>query len=350
MKTSFHPVLLFSLFGFLLMVSCSTPKETINLFSYEENSMATPWSHNRFDNHNEKFTFAIISDLYGGERPGVIDVALEQINLLRPEFILSVGDLIDGGTEDRNQLNREWNVFDQKVSKAIAPFFYAGGNHDLTNTTMREVWNERYGHRYYHFIYNETLFLVLDSEDYQEERMQEIYVARAEAIKILDGNEPAKAIESLYYKMPERRTGEISDKQAAYFEKIIADNSNVKWTFILMHKPVWMREDKNGLSRIEMALGKRPYTVFNGHFHTYSHTIENSRDYIMLGTTGGSQNDKSDMAFDHFTMVTMTKEGPSIANLRLGGVLDKSGNLPADGETKCFQASLCTNKETNSNH
>ena len=47
------------------------------------------------------------------------------------------------------------------------------------------------------------------------------------------------------------------------------------------------------------------------------------------------------MSFDHVTLVTMTDEGPSIANLKLEGILDKTGHIPLDGDNLCFQASGC---------
>ena len=108
-----------------------------------------------------------------------------------------------------------------------------------------------------------------------------------------------------------------------------------------MHKPVWQREEEGGMQLIESALANRPYTVFNGHFHSYSHTDRKNRDYIILGTTGGSQNDKDLMSFDHLTLVTMDDNEPSIANLRLDGILDKTGKVPLNGDTLCFQASKC---------
>jgi hypothetical protein len=333
---------------FLIIIQLTSCNESgqKTIFSHGINpEKSMPWTHDRFDNANDKFTFAIISDLYGGERPGIFEVAIDQINLLRPEFILTVGDLIDGGTEDRDQLIKEWEHFDQRASKAVAPVFHAGGNHDLTNITMREVWEERYGQRYYHFLYNEVLFLVLDSEDFSEKRIQEIYHARATALQVLE-TEPEKYPESEYYSMPERRTGEIGEEQSSYFENVIQEHPDVRWTILLMHKPVWMREDNHGLQRIESVLSDRDYTVINGHFHAYSHTVKNDMDYIMLGTTGGSQNPQNESAFDHISLVTMTDEGPSIANLRLEGILDKRGLIPADGQDLCYQASRCID-ETN---
>ena len=339
MKVKLNQYVIFMILSVGICSACSISKNK-EIF-YSDNLERTPWLHSNFDNGDEKFSFAIISDLWGGNRSGVFEVALQQINLLRPEFIMSVGDLIDGGTEDTEILKKEWDEFDQMASSAIAPLFYAGGNHDLTNTVMRDVWNDRYGPRYYHFIYKDVLFLVLDSEDYDDKRMQEIYEARKIAIEIMDGKREGNVAKSKYFQMPERRTGQIRSEQTKYFTNILNEYPDVRWTFLLMHKPVWMIKGEGGLVKIESALGDRPYTLINGHFHTYSHTLRNERDYIMLGTTGGSQNDQSDMAFDHFTMITMTSEGPSIANLKLEGVLNKEGRIPSDGEKLCFQASKC---------
>ena len=176
---------------------------------------------------------------------------------------------------------KEWDFFDQRAKDALAPVFYVGGNHDLTNVTMRDVWVKRYGSRYYHFVYRNVLFLILDSEDYSEERMKEIYLARAEYLNRRDSMTPEQVQEMAYMNMPERRTGDIGLNQSEYFLDAIADHSDVDWTFVFMHKPVWLKNNEPEFAAIESALSDHPYTLFNGHFHTYSHTIRNSRDYIM---------------------------------------------------------------------
>lgn len=300
-----------------------------------------PWLSEQFDDAEGKFTFAIVTDLNGGERPGVFDVAVEQLNLLRPELIVTVGDLLDGETEDLDSLKMEFDRFDQRAGKAKAPLFHVGGNHDLTNPVMRSIWKDRYGAHYYHFVYKNVLFLVLDTEDYTDARREEIHQARNAAIKMMDGPTPEKASEMEYFKMPERVTGQVGKEQSAYFEDIIGKYPKVSWTVLFMHKPVWKTEGEGSLEGIEKALQGRPYTVFNGHFHSYSHAVKNDRDYMILGTTGGSQNAKDPNAFDHVTLVTMSADGPSIANLRLDGILNKYGKLPLNGNSLCFQASHC---------
>lgn len=333
--------------GSVILISVSacqqekTQVPTAMVFEHDVTTGPTPWNSDQFNDADDKFTFAIISDLYGGERAGVFDVAVQQLNLLQPEFILSVGDLIDGGIEDREQLNKEWEHFDRRVNKAEAPFFHLGGNHDLTNVVMREVWQERYGPRYYHFVYKDVLFLMMDSEDYDEDRMQQIYEARARALNLRYGPTPELADTAMYYRMEERKTGEINDDQINYFKQVLEENKDVRWTFLLMHKPVWMREDAHGLQQIEATMTGRPYTVINGHFHSFSHRTLNDQDYMILGTTSGGQNPKDENAFDHITLVTM-KEAPKIAHLRLDGILDKTGKIPLNGDTLCFQASKCS--------
>src|SRR6059058_5864803 len=53
-----------------------------------------PWNHLRLNNDPSVFRFAIVTDRTGGARPGVFERAVEQLNWLQPEFVVSVGDLI----------------------------------------------------------------------------------------------------------------------------------------------------------------------------------------------------------------------------------------------------------------
>lgn len=326
------------LFTLLVIMGCQNPQTP---FSHTIHSPTKPWTSEPKPKPDEDFIFAIISDLTGDEREGIFNVAVQQLKLLRPEFIMSVGDLIEGGTEDTVQLKKEYDYFDARVLKAGAPFFHVGGNHDLTNPTMRKYWEKRYGKRYYHFVYQNVLFLILDSEDFTEARMMEIYTARKRALELLDSGKNEQANQSAYFQMHERATGEIGVVQSEYFEKVIAENPNVRWTFLFFHKPVWKRDAPDNFARIEKALEGKKFTVVNGHFHEYAYEQRKDNDYIMLGTTGGGQNAKKENAFDHITLVAMSADGPSWANIKLEGILDKTAKIPLQGDTLCFQASKC---------
>lgn len=302
---------------------------------------ATPWTHDSFDNQQDKFTFAVFSDLTGGEREGIFNVAVAQLNLLRPELILNVGDLIEGGTTDNAQLATEWGSFDERAGRARAPVFYTGGNHDLTDPDMWRVFEERYGRRYYHFIYKNVLFLVLDTEDNTPEFQSEISDIRDEAVRRIEKEGWDVLPETAYGQLTERKSGRIGPSQAACFRKVIVQNPQVRWTFVLMHKPAWERPDEENFSTVEVALEGRPYTVFYGHLHSYQYEQRHGRDYIRLATTGGVQNPSRNMAIDHVTLVTASDSGVGVANLRLSGVFNKTGVIPEGGENLCFEAAVC---------
>lgn len=275
-----------------------------------------PWTAVPTDRSQDRFMFAVHSDLTGGERPRVFEVALAQLSLLQPEFLISVGDLIEGGTE-RDQLVARWREYDRRVESVGFPVIYVSGNQDIPNDTARALWAERYGPLYYHFRYKNVLFLVLNTED-----------------------EKAAGEASEMERSLTRKFGALSMDQIEYFEAAIDANRDARHVFLFAHKPVWDHPD-GVASRLETALETLPFTAFNGHFHTYSHKESSGRDHIQLATTGGAQKPDTDAARDHVTLVTVTGDNVDIANLALSGIFDKSGRIPLGGDGICFSAARC---------
>lgn len=320
----------------------SADKPQAPVFSHDTTGTALPWNHENFDAADDKFSFVVFSDLTGGERERVFEIAVAQMNLLRPELIVNVGDLVEGSTEDRAEIDRQWDSFDERAGKAKAPVFYVAGNHDRTGEFLQDVWDERLGRGYYHFVYKNTLFLVLDTEDNTPERMQEIFEMRNHALHVADTEGWTAFEETPYANMPENAGGNISDEQSQYFVNVINANPDVRWTFLFMHKSPWEREDLVAFKVIEDALAGRKYTLFNGHRHVYEYMIRNSNDYIRLATTGGVQFPDRGLSADHFLFVTVDGQNVDIANLQMSGILDKTGHIPLDGDEVCFDADACT--------
>lgn len=250
-----------------------------------------PWTNKPFPNRDSAFQFAIISDLTGGYRQhGIFQSAVEKIKLLSPEFVMSVGDIIEGYTDDTAQVHRWWNQFDGWVDKLECPFFYVPGNHDLTNAAMTRIWEQRYGRSYYHFIYRNVLFLVVNTEDGFPAERQEF--------------------------------GNISAEQVAYFKQVLADHPEVDWTLLFMHRPMWYAKEP-GFGPMDEILKNRPYTVFAGHAHVYLKEERFGRDYYTLSTTGGGSSllGPNFGAFDEVAWITMSARGPRVANIALDGIL-----------------------------
>ncbi len=259
-----------------------------------EQEARNPWTNLEWNNRPATFRFAVISDRTGGHRPGVFSRAVAAINMLQPEFVMSVGDLIEGHSEDPGQWALEWSEFESKVDELQMPFFFCPGNHDITNVPMSKNWQRKFGRSYYSFRYRDVLFLVLNSE------------------------EPR----------PKGQLYQFGPQQQQWVRETLRRNGDVRWTFVFFHKPVWrtayVDPGDHGFAPIEEALqaNDRPYTVFVGHEHNYAKFVRNGREYYMLATTGGSSKMRGTEfgEFDHVAWVTMRERAPIIANVLLDGV------------------------------
>jgi len=293
------------IFVFILFIGlqCVLNQEENKDFSIKIDSSdnTNPWSHLNWHNKAENFQFVVVTDRTGGARHGVFEQGIEKINQLQPEFVVSVGDLIEGYTDDPNQVKKEWEEFDKIIETLQMPFFYVPGNHDLSNDMMVNIWKERYGETYYHFVYRNVLFLCLNSEDAPDEIDEEEFP--------------------------------FSQKQINFVRQALKANPDVCWTMVFLHKPVWFIErrvgetalEKSGWAEIESMLKDRRHTVIAGHVHRYTQNIRNNSKYITMSTMGGSRGFGSPIfgQFDHVMWVTMTNNGPIMANLMLEGIWDE---------------------------
>ena len=280
----------------LAPVPATFAQEQKEHFESDVETVVKPWTHLKFYNNPKNFKFAIVSDRAGGVRPGIFADAVNKLNLIMPEFVMSVGDFINGNSADRAQLEKEWAEFDAELKPLKVPFFFVPGNHDINNDVMRDVWKERSGVPYYSFVYKDVLFLALDS------------------------------------------TGEkghiVPDAQVELMKKALEKYPDTRWTFVFLHHPLWLYDSATGFAKIEKMLEGRPHTVIAGHLHNYLHEWRNSTNYYILASTGGSSQLRGPKygEFDHVTLVTMTDEGPVMANLTLDGILPHDVTKRSDYE------------------
>ncbi len=244
-----------------------------------------PVTDRPFNNAPGIFRFAIVSDRAGGIRPGVFENAVTKLKLMQPEFVMSIGDLIDGYTKDPKVWNAEWQEFEKIVQRLDLRFYYVPGNHDISNPELLSAWKQRRGDPWFSFVYQDVLFLCLDTED--------------------------------------RPGGGFGEAQIAWARKILASHAEVRWTLVFFHRPLWLEKDQAGYEQIGAALHGRSYTVFAGHLHHYLKSERDGMKYYVLATTGGVSKGRGAEygEFDHVTWVTMKPGGPVVANLRLDGIL-----------------------------
>ena len=252
-----------------------------------------PWTDKPVLNDPDRFQIAIMTDRTGGHRPGIWMDAVRKVNMLRPEFVMSVGDLIEGYTDNRPQVERQWKEFTGFIDQMEMKFFFVAGNHDLTNAMMHRVWREKFGPEWYSFDYKNVHFVCLCSEDPRDH---------------------------------------IGDEQLAWLADDLGEHADARWTLVFLHKPLWTYaersiaatgSDSTNWKKVEALLADRKHTVFAGHIHHYVQFQRNETNYYALATTGGGSrlrgNDWGE--FDHVTWLTMEQDGPHVVNLRLDGIL-----------------------------
>ena len=281
---------------------------------------ATPWTHRALPNDASEFQFAIVSDNAANPREGVFKAAVAKLQLLRPDFVLSIGDFIHGYDEQKKPIEDEQVVrakrraFDDLLQPLTVRFYRVPGNHDINNDLSARIWKDLYGPDYYSFIYKGTLFMCLNSQD-----------------------------------GPSYRSG-IGKEQIAWAKDVLAKHRDATWVCLFLHQPLWLEDEKrierakdngrkpqlSGFDEIEKLLAGRNYTVFAGHHHRYGKWVKNGNRYFRLATTGGQSALAGPEAgqFDHVMWVTMTTGGPVVCNLLLDGILDEDAkrNMPENHE------------------
>ena len=113
---------------------------------FQGDAGSTPYTPLRFQNDPDNFQFAVIGDRSGGHRPGVFPAAVDLLNLLRPEFVMSVGDFIEGyveGEDETEVLKSQWAEIDELLEPLSMPLFFVPGNHDVNFDPSEQAWFDR---------------------------------------------------------------------------------------------------------------------------------------------------------------------------------------------------------------
>lgn len=321
-----------------VMGSCVQPvtdNEPQEVFAYDpaEFNNATPtWTSRAFKNNPDNFQFVIIGDRTGGANPeSTFTLAMEKINLLQPEFVINVGDLIEGYPEDKADLNAMWDEADEMVDKLEMPFFPTVGNHDVSTPETQEVYLERKGATYYHFVYKDVLFMVLDSEDGSRPAPPEGMTEQLKEYNKLKVEDPEKASELLELFMKDDavmaalgKPVEFPEKQMDWIQRTLENNQNVRWTLFFMHEPCWENPSES-FEKIQSMVADRSYTMIAGHLHYYDYDLIDGHEYITMGPAGASFHHDGPGNVDHIMWVSMTENGPQIGNIALKGIFDRKG-------------------------
>jgi hypothetical protein len=243
--------------------------------------------------------FAVIGDRTGSHVAGVYESIVNEVDALTPDFVVTVGDHIEGYTEDVPTLESQWDEYDTIVRNLHEPLFVTPGNHDILNATMESEWRKRSGHEpNYTFDREGIHFVVLDTGRWET---SEEWLA--------------------------------AEGHRAWLEADLTAHANAPMTIVLYHKPYWYATLAEGKPdpMHEIFREHGVDAVFNGHFHLYGTAVYDGIQYTIVGSSGGYIDENVERgAFFGYLLCSVREGKLGWAVLRRGSVRAADATAVAD--------------------
>ncbi|MCC6590548.1 MAG: metallophosphoesterase [Bryobacterales bacterium] len=197
------------------------------------------------------FRFSILGDRTGGVQPQIYGRVWREVDMLHPDFVINVGDTIEGGGDQRapgqwEELRPVWQRYSHY------PLYFTPGNHDVFSDTSKQLY-ERETRRptFYSFNYQDAHFTVLDNS----------------------------------------RTSDLSEEQIRFLDQDLEANKDKNPKFVFFHKPYWIPLLKLGSSEFPLHQIARKHGVqhiISGHGHQFVRIVRDGIAYMEVGSSGGT--------------------------------------------------------------
>lgn len=258
------------------------------------------------------FQFVVYGDRTGGVPAGlkVLDQAVTDTNLLGPDLVMTVGDLVQGYNE-RPEWLEQTKEYQAIMNRLEMPWYPVAGNHDIywrgpgqpPAGEHESGYEQHFAPLWYSFAHKNAGFIVLFSDEGDAETGQKGF--------------------------NEGRLQTMSPAQLAFLEEALQRLQGQDHVFVFLHHPRWAGGGYRGgnwdtVHRLLAAAGNVS-AVFAGHIHRMR--FDQSQDgiaYYTMATTGGSLSaDLPDGGrLHHLNVVTVRPDSFHVASLPVGSVVN----------------------------
>lgn len=196
------------------------------------------------------FRFSILGDRTGGANPAVYQEVWREIDGLHPDFVINVGDVIEGG--DDATAAAEWQAVRTVWQPYGYPRFFTPGNHDIWSQASRRIYEDETGRPApYSFNFRNAHFIVLDNS-----------------------SGPV-----------------LSAGQMRFLEDDLKANRGRAPKFVFFHEPFWIVPLKLGSGEFPLHSLACKYGVafvVSGHGHELVSMERDGVKYVEVGSSGAS--------------------------------------------------------------
>lgn len=239
---------------------------------------------------DQSFRFAIVGDRNGAAVANVFEEVIDEVKLIHPDFVINVGDLIPGYTEDTMVINTQWDTVMNIIKKLPVRFYFVPGNHDIQNEADRRIFKSRTGFdRFYSFDYKNNHFIVLDNT-----------MTQWVAPQSMDSN------------------------QINWLRSDLEKNKKANNTFVFFHVPTYLDAFRQNAtdSLAALFIQYNVKAVFTGHNHSYLYITQAATEFTVVGSSGGGLEnyDPARGNFFQFLLVAVEGKEHDVAVIKKGSI------------------------------
>lgn len=224
----------------------------------------------------DAFFFVVFGDRTSGPPEGVkiLAQAVDDVNLLAPDLVMTVGDLVQG-YNDVPQWLEQAAEYKGVMSKLCCPWFPVVGNHDIywrgkgpaPKGEHEHDFETHFAPLWYAFEHKNSWFIALDSDEGDPDSGKFTF------------NEPAGQ--------------RMSPAQFEWLRATLERAKGAANVFVFLHHPRWLRgnygDDWDRVHQLLAANGNVK-AVFAGHIHRMRWDgLRDGIEYFTLATVGGDQ-------------------------------------------------------------
>ena len=261
----------------------------------------------------DSFHFVIFGDRTGGVPAGlkVLRQAITDTNLIDPDLVMTVGDLIQGYNKSPEWIE-QMSQYKSIMQTLNMNWYPVAGNHDIYWRGRGDApeghhesnYETHFGPLWYAFEHKKTGFIVLYSDE---------------------GNPKTNRKGFNNFGLQT-----MSDQQLAFLDQALKQLASSRQIFVFLHHPRWI--NRGGYANGNWDVVHKKLTdagnvkaVFAGHIHQMRFDKpDDGIEYYTLGTTGGNlRADIPDAGYlHHINMVTVRSNRFSVSSIPVGAVFD----------------------------